>query len=95
MEPGALQFWWWQVAEEQSQYAHLLPATPLLVFLSTCYCLPAVNTLPPTHLMPGLAVVLVIKVGGLAGVLQGGAEGIFWGLALGVWGCLGWAGCCR
>ena len=34
-------------------------------------CLLAVSTSPHTDLMPGLAVALVIKVGGLAGILSG------------------------
>ena len=38
--------------------------------LSAC-CLLAVNTSLPTHLMPGLWVVLVISAGGLAGEVAG------------------------
>ena len=63
------QFLWWHWGEAQSQYALLVVgASPLS--LRACYPL-AVYTSPPTHLMPGLWVVLVISAGGLAGEVAG------------------------
>ena len=63
------QFLWWHWGEAQSQYALLVVgASPL--FLKAC-CPLAVNTSPPTHLMPGLWMVLVISAGGLAGEVAG------------------------
>ena len=68
--------------------------------LSLRACCPlAVYTSPPTHLMPGLWVVLVISAGGLAGVVAGVGSrtlladvvclGEGWGLVLKVIGVLG------
>ena len=66
--------------------------------LSAC-CPLAVYTSPPTHLMPGLWLVLVISAGGLAGEVAGVGSrtlladvvclGEGWGLLLKVIGVLG------